>query len=116
MNWHVFKRDDPDTWPELDCFFLVCCENDELVTCKWDNILGCFYNDEIGFAEFWECFYVSVGYLPYIEREVHPMKCMQENTLCEYDDNGYCLCETECQYKREATEYCLSYKRIWKEF
>ena len=115
MNWKVFNRDNPDTWPEVDCLFFVYNDEDILAVCNWDPVLKCFY-DLNGFAEYWECFYVSVGYLPYIEKELHPIKCMKEHFLCEHEDDGYCLCKTECKYKREATEYSIGHKRIWKEF
>lgn len=111
MDWHVYDRDNPDTWPKLDCKFLVCGDNEELVVCKWDKVLKCFYDDK-GFAEYWECFYVVIGYLPFIERELHPEKCIKEDGRCEYDDNGYCLCENKCKHKRVATEYSIGHKRI----
>ena len=116
MNWHVFNRDNPDTWPKLDCKFLVCGDNEELVVCKWDKALKCFYDDK-GFAEYWECFYVTIGYLPYIKRELCSPKCMREYPpYCEYEDDGYCLCGVECPYKIEVMEYCLGDKCVWKEF
>lgn len=115
MNWHVYDRDNPDTWPELDCYYLIYGDNDILAVCSWDPALKCFY-DNNGFTEYWECFYVTIGYLPYIERELHPIKCMKESFSCEYEDDGYCLCETECKYGRKSTEYSIGHKRIWKEF
>ena len=114
MNWHVFKRDDPDTWPEVDCLFIICGEYENIFICKWDPDLKCFY-DSSGLIN-WDCLYTSVGYLPYIEKELHPIKCMKESFSCEYEDDGYCLCETECKYGRKATEYSIGHKRIWKEF
>lgn len=117
MNWHMFKRDDPKTWPEIDCPMLICTDNELLITCLWDNALKCFYNDEIGFTEYWECFYSYIGYLPYIEKELHPTKCKDNRYLCSHYDDGYCLGEdTKCKGIEVVTEYSIGHKRIWKEF
>lgn len=116
MNWKVFNRDDHNTHPKLDCKFLVCGDNDELKVCEWDNSLKCFY-DGNGFVEYWECLYVTISYLPFIEKELHPAKCKEDRYLCSHYDDGYCLGEdTKCKSIEEVTEYVLGSKPIWKEF
>jgi hypothetical protein len=120
MNWHVFKRDDPETWPEVDCPLLVCWSNGDdyrLYNAKWDSEDKQFIHDLrwIVFQK-GDVFYTYIGYIPYIERELHPIKCAQERPRCAHYDDGYCLCETKCKFQKEVTEYSLGHKRIWKEF
>ena len=120
MNWRVFKRDDPDTWPEIDCPLLVCWTNGDdyrLYNAKWDSEDKQFIRDLrwIVFQK-GDVFYTYIGYIPYIERELHPIKCAQERPRCAHYDDGYCLCKTKCKSQKEATEYSIGHKRIWKEF
>ena len=116
MNWKVFRRDDPDTWPQIDCKFLVCGDNDTLAVCEWDKVLKCFY-DERGFTEYWECFYATIGYLPFIERELRLAKCKGDRCLCSDYDDGYCLGDDRgCKCMEVVTEYSIGHKRIWKDF
>ena len=63
-----------------------------------------------------DIFYIYVGYIPYIENEFHPMKCSKKDEICEYEDDGYCLCKRKCKYQCETIEYLLGLKRIYKEF
>ena len=122
MNWHVFKRDDPSTWPEIDCPMLVHCDLfNTLYVCKWDNDINKFF-EEIDYNKrflhhFKECFYSYIGYLPYIEKECHPAKCKGDKYLCSEYDDGYCLGDDlGCKCMEVVTEYSLGHKRIWKEF
>lgn len=120
MNWHVYKRDDPSTHPDIDCPMYVCWTNGEryrFYDARWDNEGKRFMHDWrwIWFEQ-GDIFYAYVGYIPFIEWECHPIKCNKEDSICEYDDNGYCLCENSCNHQRHAIEYSLGYKRIWKKF
>ena len=117
MNWRVFKRDDPNTWPEIDCKFLVCYDYDQLAVCEWDKTLKCFY-DENGFAEYWECYYSYIGYIPNGYKTHKTLHCLNDNN-CKIgcDDDGYCLYDfCKCEQQVEVNEYEVETKRIWKEF
>lgn len=122
MNWHVFKRDDPDTWPKIDCPMLVYCDLfNILYVCKWDNNINKFFEevdcDKRFLHHFRECFYAYIGYLPYIEKECHPAKCKGDRYLCsEYDDGYYLGDDLGCKGMEIVTEYSIGHKRIWKEF
>lgn len=118
MRWHVFKLDDPETWPKYDCPMVVCkSADDQPDMLYWNKNNRTFQNDhkEIKFGK---CFYVYISYLPYIEKEVHPTVCTCCKCLCPegYDDDGYCLGNdsVKCEYKKVKTEYALGLKRIWK--
>jgi hypothetical protein len=121
MNWRVFKRDDPDTWPELDCPLLVCWTNGDdyrLYNAKWDSEDKKFIRDLkwIVFQK-GDVFYTYIGYIPYIERELHPRKCGKGDRMCAYEDDGYCIGDScECEHIKFVTEYSIGHKRIWKEF
>ena len=73
MKWHVFKKDDPNTWPELDCPIVTYKENEDdfdgmmFLICKWSPTLKTFveyYDGYIMPYEFDECFYSYIGYVP----------------------------------------------------
>lgn len=122
MNWHVFKIDDPSTHPDIDCPMVVYRPYTSCFTLDihyFDNEQKKFYQKEGGSGRWYkaydECFYFYVGYIPYIEDEYHPIKCNKKDELCEYEDDGYCLCENKCGYQKIVTEYALGYKRIWKD-
>lgn len=121
MNWKVFKREDPNTWPKVDCPLFVCWTNGKrhkFYDARWDTEAKRFMHDWrwIFFEKEGDIFYVSIGYIPYIERETHPMKCITIDSACEYEDDGYCLFDGFCTCQKEITEYMIGYKRIWKEF
>lgn len=120
MNWRVFKRDDPDTWPEVDCPLLVCWTNGDdyhLYNAKWDNEDKQFIRDLkwIVFQK-GDVFYTYIGYIPYIERELHPRVCSINDRNCIDEDDGYCISDIECPHMKIKTEYSIGRKRIWKEF
>ena len=119
MNWCVFKIDDPDTWPKYNCPIVVSRSVDEWPEIyQWDNVEHVFLND-YKTLKLNKCLYSYIGYLPYIERELHPTVCKSE-FACPYgsDDNGYCLFadELKCEHMETKTEYALGMKRIWKEY
>ena len=121
MNWHVFNRDDPETWPEIDCPLLVCWTDGEkyrLYNAKWDKEDKQFVRD-LRWIVFYkgDIFYTYIDYIPYIEKELHPAKCKDNRYLCSHYDDGYCLGEdTKCKGIEIVTEYSIRHKRIWKEF
>lgn len=120
MIWHVFKLDDPETWPEIDCPILVCQYVADWPETYWWNKDKHTFENDYREKKFGKCFYAYIGYLPYIEKECHPIKCGHENRFCPhgYDDDGYCMCDEdfECEFKRTMVEYVLGMKRIWKKF
>lgn len=127
INWKVFKRDDPRTYPEIDCPMLVLLNDITVVTCKWDNSSKMFYNDELVFDD--GCFYAYLSHIPDTYKTHHTVHCgyVDENgdeCACPYgfDDNGYCMCDDgfKCEHQVVWNEYEIIYeiitKRIWKEF
>lgn len=121
MNWNVFKRDDRETWPKIDCPLLVCWTDGNryrFYDAMWDNEGNKFMRDyHWMWFEDGDIFYVYLGYIPHIERECHPYKCKENRYLCSNYDDGYCFGEdTKCKGIEVATEYSIGYKKIWKEF
>ena len=121
MNWKVFKKNDPSTYPEIDCPLLIYWTDGSreiFYTAKWDAEDKEFVHD-LRTIRFYkgDIFYAYLSYVPYIENEMHPAKCKEDKYLCSHYDDGYCLGEdTKCKCIEEVTEYSLGYKRIWKEF
>ena len=117
MNWKLYKKDDPNTYPEIDCWVLACKTfGDEfyLARCKWDNQNRCFVGD--GAGAWSECYYVYIGYIPSGYKTVKVTKCTREHR-CEFDYDGYCEYDGCCEFVKEMNEYCLfDNKRVWKEF
>ena len=116
MNWHVFKRDDPNTWPQVNCPMLVCWTNNndyKLYNVKWDDEKQCYMHDlkKVMFYE-GDVFYSYIGCIPYIQKECHPIKCGIDRHLCVHYDNGYCLSEKKCKGQEVATEYMLGFKSV----
>ena len=120
-NAHVFRRDDPSTYPELGCPMLVYIEdkkgNYSLSIRTWNKkekafnkFGGCTYiiptSDEA-------CFYEYITHVPYIEKELHPTKCSKNLPRCVHYDDGYCLSENKkCKSAKVVTEYMLGLKHI----
>ena len=123
MNWKVYKKDDPNTWPEIDCPILVYdavwCE---FHICKWNHIINRFIEPKEKILHYWkECYYQYIGYVPNGYKEIKTTKCGQwPNSSCQYADDGYCFDlprHIKCKHLVEVTEYALNdNKRIWKEF
>ena len=121
MSWHVYKKDDPNTWPEIDCPILVYddvwCE---FHICKWNHIISRFFEPREKLLHTWkECYYQYIGYVPNGYKAIKTQKCSCKRK-CEYEDDGYCFDAKEgmnCMFCEEVTEYSLNdNKRIWKEF
>ena len=123
MNWHVFKKDDPNTYPEIDCPILVYddvwCE---FYICKWNHIINSFFEPREKLLHTWkECYYQYIGYVPNGYKEIKTNKCvLNTEYVCEYEDDGYCFDAPEdayCPFCKKVIEYSLNdNKRIWKEF
>lgn len=121
MKWHVYKKDDPNTWPQIDCPMLVYggvpFYREVLDTVDWDNVSKMFVwqKERLSFEE---CYYAYIGYVPsgYKTRKV--LKCMDDsNCKIGCEDDGYCMYDhCECEQQREVNEYSIEEKRIWKEF
>ena len=123
MNWHVFKRDDPSTYPESDCPMLLYTENESgrftLSVRYWNKEENAFWSLK-GCTWFippsdWTCFYTYITHLPYIEKELHPVKCSKNKPRCAHYDDGYCLAETGCKSAKVVTEYMIGLKRTPEE-
>lgn len=124
MNWHLYRMDDPNTWPEVDCPMLVYVE-ESLVICKWDNDGEYFIPDDDALSTYYsnvfECYYAYIGYVPNGYTVGKAKKCgVYPDTHCQYQDDGYCFDlprHITCKHAIERNEYCLNdNKRIWKEF
>lgn len=117
MKWRVFKRDDPGTYPDIDCPILVLLNDVTVVTCRWNDKLKYFYNDEYEFTN--GCFYAYLSYIPYTYKIHHPVGCgYKDGSSCPhgFDDDGYCLCGgRKCEHQFILNEYEVTMKRIWKE-
>lgn len=117
MKWRLYKKEDPNTWPHIDCPMVISMNNTvRSATYCWDNERKCFYNrysDQECSQK--ECFYSYISYIPSEYKTLYPVKCMRKDR-CEYDDEGYCMFENECEFAKEVAEYEIETKRIWKEF
>ena len=121
-SWRVYRKNDPNTWPVVDCPMLVYIEN-YLMLCEWDNECERFnpYNQEacLYCFDLTECYYKYIGYVPDGYKEIKTQKCSCTRR-CEYEDDGYCFDKAEGVdriFCEEVTEYSLNdNKRIWKEF
>ena len=122
MTWFVYKKDEPNTWPILDCNFLVCV-GDTLIEAKWDRKYNCFvdavFKKEIEADEY---FYAYISWLPkrYIAHSV--AKCINDKN-CPYgcEDDGYCMYDNllgsdTCGSKRIVNEYEIKTEFVCKEF
>ena len=116
MRWKVFNFNDHSTWPELNCPLLVFfTNNDWPCILQWDKEGHCFVDEHRSYYPT-QCFYKYIGYMPYIERECHPIKCVIKEGVCDYEDDGYCLNEKKCKHQYKTKEYALGSKPIWKEY
>lgn len=123
MNWHVYKKDNPNTWPQCDCPMVVYggvpFYRNLLDIFKWDNTTKNFIYSDKRVMTVEECYYAYIGYVPSGYKTCYPIICTCKNCPEGYDDNGYCMDydnEYACGYKKEVEEYSIEQKRIWKEF
>lgn len=127
MNWHLYRKDDPNTWPEIDCPMLVYVKyangSEAFYLCKWNPSQKRFVDKNRGSLSFWfeECYYQYIGYVPNGYKVIKTKKCgIWPDRSCEYSDDGYCFDlprHIKCKHIQEVNEYSLNEnKRIWKEF
>lgn len=122
MKWHLYRRDDPNTWPQIDCPMLVYGgvpfyrDMPDIVT--WDNVSKKFMWNKDRALSFKECYYAYIGYVP-CKYKIHTvLKCMDDSD-CKIGcaDNGYCMYDhCECEQQKEVNEYSITEKAIWKEW
>ena len=121
MKWRLYKKDDPNTWPQIDCpMVLSMFGNIRFSTYGWDNEEHCFYNrnEDTNYTPNEECFYHYIGYIPN-SYEVHELLKCKNDTNCPIggDDDGYCMYDFyQCENQVRVNEYSVEEKRIWKEF
>ena len=121
MCWHVYKKDDPNTYPKLDCPILIYDDAwCEFYICKWNHTINKFFEPKEKLLHTWkECYYQYIGYVPDGYKTLQPNKCMAElQERCELEDDGYCMdVHKPCPFRKTVNEYSLKdNKRIWKEF
>jgi hypothetical protein len=123
MEWHLYKPDDFNTYPKIDCPMVVCfkshCSGEmELRMCKkYITGFGIFMFQDGG-TYCTECYYAYIGYVPSGYKTHEVLKCVDDSD-CKIGchDNGYCMYyEFECKQQRKVNEYSLEEKRIWKKF
>lgn len=119
MKWNLYNKDNPNTWPQIDCPMVVCKfygDAMNIEVCSWDRRSNQFY-DEIDshYFNYNECYYAYIGYVPSGYKTRNVTKCTG-NTDCEWCDNGYCLLRESCKQQKEVDEYRIEEKSIWKEF
>lgn len=128
MNWHLYRKDDPNTWPEIDCPMDACIYvTDGLYMIKivyYDISENVFYYIEC--MERYnvksdELYYRYIGYIPNGYKTIKSKKCgVYHDRYCQYQDDGYCFDLPRgitCKHMQEVNEYVLNDNmRIWKEF
>ena len=122
MKWHVFKNDDPSTWPQINCPMIVVREyspiNIHILICEWDDKLNKFIENKDHYYNFQECFYSYVGYIPSGYKTHHLIRCLNDNN-CKIGcaDDGYCMYDfCKCEQQSTVNEYEIETKRIWRDF
>ena len=123
MKWRLYKKDDPNTWPHIDCPMVlyggVPFYRNLLDIFKWDNVTNTFVYSDKRTISVDECYYAYISYVPSGYKTNHPTICTCESCPEGFDDNGYCMDydnEYICGCKMEIAEYEIEMKRIWKEF
>lgn len=122
MNWKLYRKDDPNTWPEIDCAMVVYDDAYcDFYICKWNNEFKKFVEPEKKIVHYWkECYYKYIRYIPNGYKTIKAKKCTLYRGACAYEDDGYCFDApegTDCMFCKEVTEYHLcDNKIIWKEF
>ena len=123
MNWHLYKKNDPNTWPQIDCPMVVYggvpFYRKLLDVFNWDNTAKNFIYYDKRAMSVEECYYAYISHVPSGYKTCHPTICTCKNCPKGYDDNGYCMDydnEYVCGCKKEIAEYGIEQKRIWKEF
>ena len=120
MKWHVYKKDDPNTWPQIDCPMVVYFAGSGGLSLDfyWDNEEN-YFVDDCGCLEVDECYYAYIGYVPSGYKASYPTKCACDKRCPHgFDDDGYCMSDRTfaCEHKRDVIEYWVEKRAIWKEF
>ena len=122
MTWHLYKSEDSNTHPKIDCPMVVYggapFYRNLLDIFKWDNNTKNFIYYDKRVLSVDECYYAYIGYVPSGYKTHEALKCVDDSD-CKIGchDNGYCMYyEFECEQQRKVNEYSLEEKRIWKEF
>lgn len=118
MKWCLYKKDDPNTWPKIDCPMVVYFPESDLLTIDvyWDNE-DQYFADEYGILDF-DFYYAYIGHVPCGYKTHKVLKCV-DDIACKIgcNDDGYCMYDYyKCEQQREENEYEIEEKRIWKEF
>ena len=122
MKWCLYKKDDPNTWPKIDCPLLVYggapFYRDVLDTVDWDNTSKSFVWQNERVLSFDECYYAYIGHIPCGYKTHKVIKCANDiSCTIGCNDDGYCMYDYyKCEQQREENEYEIEEKRIWKEF
>ena len=122
MKWHLYKKDDPNTYPKIDCP-MILWDGEILDICDWYNDQRKMFDSFVADNSFHinhltECYYAYIGYVPSGYKTVYQTRCIKES-YCEdgYDDNGYCMAENQqCEFAQLVPEYVIEEKAIWKEW
>ena len=124
MKWRLYKKDDPNSWPQIECPMVVYCpfrqyhDSEHIIfMCRWDNDRKQFFTPKKWWDEK-ELYYAYVGYVPSGYKTHEVLKCMNDDD-CKIgcDDNGYCMYDFyKCEQQRRVNEYTIEEKAIWKEF
>lgn len=123
MEWHLYKPNDPNTYPKIDCpmvIYFKSCRSGEMglrICKKYISGVGVFMLQDGG-TICTECYYAYIGYLPSGYKTHEVLKCVDDsNCKIGCEDDGYCMYyEFECEQQRKVNEYSIEEKRIWKEF
>ena len=123
MEWYLYKRDEPNTWPQVDCPIIVylCNPNGiiNLDVCKYNKEQNWFVREERCNFFINKCYYAYINYVPSGYKTHYPIICTCDNCHEGYDDDGYCMDydnDYACGCKKKIAEYSIEQKRIWKEF
>lgn len=122
MKWHLYKKYDPNTWPQIDCPMLVCLYHPngkmDLWICKWNKDKNWFVRHEVCNFFTNECYYAYISYIPNGYKTHEVLKCKDDsNCKIGCEDNGYCMYDfTTCEQQVRKNEYSIEEKAIWKEF
>lgn len=119
MKWYVFKKDDPSTYPEIDCPMLVFKNFDDdylFARSHWDNVAKCFVGD--GASAWNECYYAYICYVPSGHKVHQTLRCLNDKN-CKFgcNDDGYCMYDfCECEQQVVRNEYEVMREWVWKKF
>ena len=93
-SWHVYRKDDPNSWPEIDCPILVYVkeknEHERLELCEWEVFTKQFiqFNSRryvINPYFFDECYYQYISYVPNGYTAIKTKKCgLWHEGFCQY--------------------------------